>query len=176
MRSFLKIVSAAGLAMALAASAQAAPYVGSVSYSLSTLPGLVASGSGSGTSTPAGTITLPSAWASAGPLLITLAPTAAAPLSALNIVLTAPGPCSLTAAGGPGGGVGGACGLGGTANALVGGAPFLIVPLSNLGAGGRVSFGAYGSYIDGQQWTTGTAPVTINGVTLTTDNGGPIFR
>jgi hypothetical protein len=108
-----------------------------------------------------------------------LAPTAAAPLSALNIVLTAPGPCSFTAAGGPGGGVGGPCGLGGTANALVGGAPFLIVPLNILGAGGRLGFGPYGSYIDAQQWTTGTVPVTINGVTLTTGNaaspGAPLF-
>jgi hypothetical protein len=114
-----------------------------------------------------------SQWAATGPTLITLAPTAAAPLSALNIVLTAPGPCSFTGAGGPGGGLGGACALGGTANALVGGAPFLIVPLHALGVAGRISFGPYGSYIDAQSWTTGVAPVTLNGVVLTTD-GIPI--
>ncbi len=51
MRRFLTFISAAGLAMALAVSAQATPYVGSASFALSTLPGLVAAGSGSGTST-----------------------------------------------------------------------------------------------------------------------------
>jgi hypothetical protein len=88
-------------------------------------------------------------------------------------MLTAPGPCSFTGAGGPGGGLGGACALGGTANALVGGAPFLIIPLSGLGVAGRPSFGPYGSYIDAQSWTTGTAVVTVNGVALTR-NGVPI--
>ena len=179
MRSFLKIVSAVGLAMALATSAQAAQFSGNASYALSTLPGLVASGSGSGVSTSALVTIATTAWASAGPTLITLAPTAAAPLSALNIVLTAPGPCSFTASGGQGGGFGGACALGGTANALVGGAPFLIVPFTvggqGIGVGGRIAFGGYGSYIDGQPWTTGQVPVTINGVTLTTENGADIF-
>ncbi len=46
---------------------------------------------------------------------------------------------------------------------------------AGVGVGGRIAFGPYGSWIDGQQWTTGVAPVTINGVTLTTDNGAPIF-
>ena len=170
MRRFLMFISAAGLAMALAVSAQATEFSGSASFALSTLPGLVASGTGSGTSAPAGTITLPGGWAATGPVLITLAPTAAAPLSALNIQLTAPGPCSLTAAGGNAGGVGGGCGLGGTVNALVGGAPFLIVPFDILGQNGRLTFGPYGSYIDAQAWTTGTATVTINGVAQTTGN------
>jgi hypothetical protein len=65
--------------------------------------------------------------------------------------------------------MGGPCGLGGTANALVAGAPFLIVPLSGIGQTGRLAFGPYGSYIDARAWTTGVAPVTINGVTLTTN-------
>ncbi|MBW2373930.1 MAG: PEP-CTERM sorting domain-containing protein, partial [Deltaproteobacteria bacterium] len=75
------------------------------------------------------------------------------------------GPCSFTGAA-----LGGSCALGGTANALVAGAPFLIVPLSGLGVNGRVSFGPYGSYIDAKDWTTGVTAVTVNGVTLTTNN------
>ncbi len=167
MRNLLKIVLAAGLAMALAASAQAAQFQNSqVSYGLSTLPPLVATGSGSGVSTP-GMVTIATAgWAVTGPTLITLAPTAAAPLTALNIVLTAPGPCTFT--GSP---IGGPCALGGTANALVGGAPFLIVPLSGMGAAGRQMFGPYGSWIDAQSWQTGVATPTVAGVGLTTDNG-----
>ena len=51
MRRSLELISAVGLAMALATSAQAAQFTGNVSYGLSTLPALVASGSGSGTST-----------------------------------------------------------------------------------------------------------------------------
>jgi hypothetical protein len=165
MRSFLKIVSAAGLAMALAISAQAAPFTGSVSYSLGGLAPLVAGGSGSGNSP--GTVSIASAgWAQTGPLLLTLSPTAAAPLTAINIVLTAPGPCAALP---------GPCPLGGTANALVGGAPFLVVPLSGVGISTRQTFGGYGSYIDAQQWQIGSVPLTVNGVTLTTDNGAPII-
>ena len=166
MRRFLMFISAAGLAMALAVSAQATQFVGSASFALSTLPGLVASGTGSGNSP--GVVTIATAgWGATGPVLITLAPTAAAPLTALNIVLSAPGPCAALP---------GPCGLGGTVNALVGGAPFLVVPFVNaagtigLGVGGRLAFGPYGSYIDAQPWTTGTATVTINGVGLTTGN------
>ena len=171
MRKLMKFISAVGLAMALAASSQATPYVGGASFALATLPGLVAAGSGTGASLP-NLVTIN--WTAAGaigPVLITLAPTAAAPLSALNILLTAPGPCSF--AGTP---VGGACPLGGTANALVAGAPFLIVPLSGLGVAGRVGFGPYGSYIDAQSWIAATAVATINGApmttTVTTPGGG----
>jgi hypothetical protein len=181
MRSFLKIVSVAGLGMMLAASVQAAQFTGNISFALSTLPGLVASGSGSGASAP-GLVTIATAgWAATGPTLITLDPTAAAPLTALNILLTAPGPCSFTASGGQGGGLGGPCGLGGTANALVGGGPFLVVPFVNpagtqgIGLGGQLTFGIYGSYIDAQIWTTGQVPVTVGGATLTTENGALIF-
>lgn len=164
MRSFFKIFSAAGLAMALAASAQAAPFSGSVSFGLSTLPPLVASGSGNGNSP--GPITIATAaWAATGPILLTLNPTAAAPLTALEILLTAPGPCAALP---------GSCPLAGTSNALVGGAPFLIVPLSGIGVAGRVSFGPYGSFIDAQPWTTGQATPTVGGVALTTENGAVI--
>jgi hypothetical protein len=198
MRNLVKFISAAGLAMALAVSAQATPYVGGASFALSTLPGLVASGSGTGTSA-AGLVTI--VWTnggSAGPTFITLAPTAAAPLSALNIVVTAP---SGVFTGTP---LAGAAALGGTANAFVAGAPFLIVPFTEtvtgpkpgfgnsaavcqqggiapcgIGLGGRLSFGAYASYIDANTWSTGAVPLTINGVTLTTGNvttpGVPIF-
>ena len=166
MRSFLKIVSAAGLAMALAISAQAAPFTGNVSYGLSTLTPLVASGSGSGASTVGpNLITLPSpAFAATGPVLITLDPTAAAPLTGLNILLTALANCSFT--GSP---IGGSCPLGGTANALVGYNPFLIVPLSGMGVAGRQTFGPYGSWIDAQPWIAATATATVGGVPLTTE-------
>jgi hypothetical protein len=161
MRSFLKIVSAAGLAMALATSAQAAPFTGSVSYSLGGLAPLVATGSGSGNS-PGGVTIATASWAQTGPLTLTLAATAAPPLTAIRIALTAPGPCSALP---------GSCPLGGTANALVAGANFLTVPLSGIGVNGRQSFGPYGSYIDAQPWQTGVVPITVNGVTLTTGNG-----
>jgi hypothetical protein len=141
------------------------PFTGSVSYGLSTLPPLVFSGTGNGNSP--GTVTIATAaWAASGPVLITLAPTAAAPLTALNLNLIAPGPC---------GALPGSCPLGGTVNALVGGAPFLIVPASGIGVQGRQLFGPYGSWIDAQAWQTGVAPVTVGGNTLLTDNGAPIF-
>ena len=73
MRSFFKIFSAAGLAMALAASAQAAPFTGFVSFGLSSLPPLVASGSGNGNSPGPVTIAT-AAWAATGPVLLTLNP------------------------------------------------------------------------------------------------------
>jgi len=161
MRSLLKIVSAAGLAMVLATSAQATQFTGNVSYSLGGLAPLVASGTGSGNSP--GTITIGTAgWAATGPVNLTLAATAAPPLTAIDIKLTAPGPCAALP---------GPCALTGTANALVGGAPFLVVPLSGIGVTGRQAFGPYGSYIDAQAWQTGVVPITVNGVTLTTDNG-----
>ena len=173
MRSLLKIVSAAGLAMALATSAQAVPFTGTVSFGLSTLTPLAASGSGSGTSAPGlVTIATPS-WAvtaATGANRITLDPTAAAPLTALSILLVAPGPCTLTGA--P---VGGPCALGGTANALVGGAPFLIVPLGGLGVPGRISFGPYGSWIDAQAWTAATATPTVGGSPVLDDYGVPFY-
>jgi hypothetical protein len=164
MRSKLKIVSATVFVLVLAVGAHAVPFTGSVSFGLATLPPLTASGSGSGNS-PGPISILTTAWASTGPVLITLSPTAAPPLTALNILLVGPGPCASLP---------GSCAMAGTANALVGGAPFLVVPLSGLGVAGRVGFGAYGSYIDAQAWQTGTVPVTINGVPLTTGAGGPI--
>jgi len=163
MRSFLKIVSAAGLAMMLAASAQAAPFNGEVSFGLSTLPPTVATGSGNGNSP--GPVTIATAsWAQTGPVNITLAPTASSPLTGLNIVLTAPGPCATLP---------GSCALAGTSNALVGGNPFLIVPLDGLGKVSNITFGPYGSFIDAQAWTTGVATATVGGNPVTTDNGGP---
>jgi hypothetical protein len=165
MRGLLKFISAAGLALALASSAQALQFTNStVSFGLSSLPPLVATGTGSGNSPGPVTILTP-AWAATGPVLITLAPTAAAPLTALNIVLTAPGPCAALP---------GSCPLAGTSNALVGGAPFLVVPLSGLGVAGRISFGPYGSYIDAQPWTTGVASPTVGGVPITDGYGAPI--
>jgi hypothetical protein len=157
----------------VASTSHAAPFTGNVSFALATLPAIVASGGGTGTSCGAcASITIqPTGWGTAA-TLITLAPTAAAPLSALNGFISNPA-CNFGGAGGPNGGVGGACGLGGTVNALVNGAPFLVVPLSGIGQAGRVSFGPYVSYIDAQPWTTGTLPVTINGVGLLTDNGAP---
>ena len=93
MRRFLTFISAAGLAMALATSAQATQFSGFVSYSLSGLTPLVASGTGSGNSP--GTVTIATAgWAVTGPILLTLSPTAAPPLTAINLVMTAPGPCA----------------------------------------------------------------------------------
>ena len=174
-------------ALALATSAQALQFQGQVSFALSTLPGLVASGSGWGTSiaTPpkpgpgvlgdVATITshpptYPLPWAASGPVRIGLGHLAP-PVSAISISLVAPGPCSFTDA--SGNALGGPCALGGAWSAWVAGAPFLVVPLSALGVAGRVSFGTYGSYIDGQSWQTGIAIVTINGVPLTT-NGVPI--
>ncbi len=170
MRSFLKIVSAAGLAMALAASAQAAQFTGSISYGLSTLTPLVATGSGSGASTVGpNLITLPATPPFAAAFSnITLDPTAAAPLTGLDIQLTAPVSCSFT-----GTAIGGPCPLGGTANALVGYAPFLIVPLSGMGVAGRQVFGPYGSWIDAQSWVAATATATVAGAPLLTDNGAP---
>jgi len=170
MRSFLKIVSAAGLVMALATSAQAAQFNGTVSYGLSTLTPIVATGSGSGTSTVGpNLVTLPATpFAITGPVNITLDPTAAAPLTGLAATITAPVNCSF-----PGSPIGGSCPLGGTVNALVGYQPFLIVPLSGIGVNGRQTFGPYGSYIDAQAWTAGVATATVDGVALTTDNGAP---
>ena len=165
MHRFLKFISAAGLAMALATSAQATQFSGLLSYSLAGLAPVTASGTGSGNSP--GPITIATtAWAATGPLLQPLAATAAPPLTAINLVMTAPGPCAALP---------GSCPLGGTANALVGGAPFLIVPMSGLGVSGRQAFGPYGSFIDAQAWQTGVVPITVAGVTLTTDNGAPIF-
>ena len=173
MRKLLTLISAAGLALALATSASALPFNGQFSFALSTLPGLTGSGTGSSVST-AGLVTLPAtpfgSAAATGANKITLAATAAAPLSAISAVLLAPANCSFTAAGGGGGGFGGPCGLGGTINALVASAPFLVVPASGLGGTARVAFGPYLSYIDPQPWTTGVATITINGVALTTGN------
>ena len=101
--------------------------------------------------------------------LITLSPTAAAPLSALSGTLVNPA-CTFASNGGNAGGVGGACGLGGTINALVNNAPFLVVPLAILGNNGRLTFGPYGSYIDAKDWTTAATSITVNGVPLTTNN------
>jgi len=157
MRNLLKLISTTGLAMALATSSDARPFSGRIGFSLGGLAPLVASGTGSGDSP--GTISiLTASWAQTGPVLIGLGP-AAPPISALNIRLTAPGPCAALP---------GSCALDGTANGLVAGAPFLVVPLSALGAGGRQSFGPYGSYIDAQPWQTGVVPITVNGVTLIT--------
>jgi len=175
------------LALALATSAQALQFQGQVSFSLSTLPGLVVSGSGWGMSiaTPPkpgpgvlgdlATITsypptYPLPWADSGRVQLPVTP-ASAPITRAYISLVAPGPCSFTDA--PSNVLGGPCALGGAWSALVGDAPFLVVPLSALGVAGRVSFGPYGSYIDAQSWQTGIATVTINGVPLNT-NGVPI--
>jgi hypothetical protein len=173
MNKALKHVSATGLAMALATSAQALQFQGQVSFAVWTLPGLVASGSGSGSSGPGGITIFTTAWAWTGPVLVTYPPTAAAPRPSQRILLVAPGPCTFTAGGGPGGGLGGPCSLGGTLNVLAGGAPFLIVPLSGLGVAGRVNLGPYGSYIDAQSWTAATATPTVAGSPLTS-NGVPI--
>jgi hypothetical protein len=156
----------------VASTSHAAPFTGNVSFSLATLPAIVASGGGTGTSCGAcGSISVgPAGWATVaatGVNQITLNPTAAAPLTAFSAFISAPA-CNFGGAGGPNGGVGGACGLGGTVNALVANAPFLIVPLSGIGQNGRVMFGPYVSYFDAQSWTTGTLPVTINGATLVT--------
>jgi len=190
------LVAAAFVLGMVASTSHAAPFSGSVSFGLSTLTPLATSGSGSGVSTMApNQITIATAaWAQTGPVHITLAPTAAAPLTALNLVLTAPGPCAFTGAA-----LGGSCALGGTANALVGGAPFLIVPFTaavsggvpaispqcaagqvpcGLGLGGRLLFGPYGSYIDAKDWTTAATSITVNGVPLTTGNTqspGPVW-
>jgi hypothetical protein len=169
----LKCLSAAGLAAALATSAQAVQFQDSnVSFRLSSLPPLVASGSGSGTSAPGLVTIATTAWAATGPTLIPLNPTAAPPISRLEASLVAPGPCSFADA--PGNALGGPCALDGAWNAWVAGRPYLVMPLSGLGVAGRVSFGVYGSYIDAQQWSTGTATFTINGVTLLTTNGAPL--
>jgi hypothetical protein len=168
MRGMMRSLVAAAFVLGMVAStSHAAPFTGGVGFSLAGLAPLAAVGAGSGVSTTApNQITIATAaWAQTGPLLITIAPTAAAPLTALNVVLTAPGPCAFTGAN-----LGGSCGLGGTANALVGGAPFLVVPLGGLGVNGRVAFGPYGSYIDAKDWTTALTAVTVNGVTLTTNN------
>ncbi|MCP5057790.1 MAG: PEP-CTERM sorting domain-containing protein, partial [bacterium] len=149
---------------------------GGVSFALSTLPAITASGAGSGSSAggAGSVITLtgaPFAIATRlGANKITLAPTAAAPLSAVSAIMSAPTGCTFSAGGGGGGGFGGACGLGGTINALVASAPFLIVPASGLGGSARVAFGPYLSYIDPKVWTTGATSVTINGVGVTSGN------
>jgi hypothetical protein len=162
MRRLLTFVSAAGLAVALATSAQAVPFTGTVSVGVSSLPAIAASGSGSGTSAPGVVTIATSAWAATGP---TLTPVPA-PFTALNIRLTAPGPCTFTGA--P---VGGPCLLGGTANFLAGGAPLLVVPLGGLGVAGRISLGPLGSYIDAQSWTAGTATPTVAGGPIIDDYG-----
>jgi hypothetical protein len=163
MRSLLKIVSAVGLAMALATSAQAVltPFTGQISYGLSTLPPIIATGAGSG-NTP-GVVTINTAAWAATTTLLTLDPTAAPPLSALAVQLTAPGPCAALP---------GSCPLGGTVNALVAGTPFLVVPNSPIGQSTKFSFGPYGSYLQAQAWQTGVVPVTVGGVTLTETPGG----
>ena len=188
MRRLAKLISAVGLAMALATSAQATVFKGRLSFSLGGL-GLAVSGSGWGTSiaTPPkpgpgvlGDVvaiasyppSYPLPWAATGPVTITLNATAAPPIDDLYIALTAPGPCSFTDA--PGNVLGGPCALGGVWSAWIAGQPFLVVPLSGLGVTGRVSFGNYGSYFDAQSWQTGIATVTINGVPLTTANGAPL--
>jgi hypothetical protein len=56
---------------------------------------------------------------------------------------------------------------------LVGGAPFLVVPLGGLGVPGRVNFGFYGSYIDAQSWAAATATPTIGGSPVLDDYGVP---
>jgi hypothetical protein len=157
----------------VASTSQAAPFSGNVQFLLGVLPPITASGAGTGTSCGAcGAITIqPAGWGTVS-TLVTLAPTAAPPLTAIEGFVSNPA-CNFGGAGGPGGGVGGACGLGGTVTALVNNGPFLVVPLSAIGVNGRVTFGAFGSYIDAQAWTTGTLPITVNGVTLTTDNGAP---
>jgi hypothetical protein len=160
----LKSLVAAGFVLGLVTStSQAAPFTGNVSFALATLPSIVATGGGTATSCGAcGDLTIvPVAW---GVTMtnITLSPTAANPLSALSGTLVNPA-CTFDGMGGNGGGVGGACGLGGTINALVNGQPFLVVPLAVLGQNGRLTFGQFGSWIDGQAWTTGTATATING-------------
>ena len=169
MRGMVRSLVAAGFVLGMVAStSHAGPFIGGVGFSLAGLAplGAVGAGSSSVSTTAPNQITIATAgWAATGPVLITLAPTAAAPLTALNIRLTAPGPCSFTGAN-----LGGSCALGGTANALVGGAAFLVVPLSGLGMNGRVAFGPYGSYVDAKDWTTGVTGVTVNGVTLTTGN------
>jgi len=160
----LKSLVAAGFVLGLVTStSQAAPFTGNVSFALGTLPSIVASGGGTATSCGAcSSLTIaPAAWGSAM-TLITLAPTAAAPLSALSGTIVNPA-CNFGGMGGNAGGVGGACGLGGTINALVNGQPFLVVPLAIIGQNGRLTFGPFGSYIDGQAWTTGTATATVNG-------------
>jgi hypothetical protein len=176
------------LAMALATGAQATIFTGGVSFSLGGLAPQVASGTGWGTSiaTPpkpgpcvlgdVATITsypptYPLPWAAVGPVRIGMGPSAF-PISAVTFSLVAPGPCSFTDA--PGNVLGGPCALGGAWSASVAGRPFLVIPLSGLGVTGRVSFGPYGSYIDAQQWRTGTATFTINGVAFTTTNGAPL--
>ncbi|MBW2397398.1 MAG: PEP-CTERM sorting domain-containing protein, partial [Deltaproteobacteria bacterium] len=181
MRKLIQFFMVAGLAVALSASAQAGALgSGSFSFSLATLPGITGGGSGPGSSAggAGSVITLGGTPFGTGLTLVTLAGTAAAPLSALKATLIAPTGCTFSAGGGGGGGFGGACGMGGTINALVGTAPFLIVPASPLGGAARLGFGPYGSYIDPQVWTTGVAFNTINGVIMTTGNvtspGGPI--
>jgi hypothetical protein len=188
MRRFLASISAVAFALALATSAQALQFQGQVSFSMGGLAPQVVSGTGWGTSiaTPpkpgpgvlgdVATITsnpptYPPPWAAVGPVRTGLGPSAF-PISGLSFSLVAPGPCSFTDA--PGNVLGGPCPLGGAWSAFVGGAPFLVIPLSALGVAGRVSFGPYGSYIDAQQWRTGTATFTINGVALTTTNGAPL--
>ncbi len=179
MRRLFKFISVAGLALALAASANAGALVGgTLSFALGTLTPLTGTGVGPGSSAgpPGSAVTLgsPTAFATVlalGASKITLAPTAAAPLSALSASVVAPTGCSFTGAV-----VGATCALGGTVNALVGGAPFLIVPLAGgpatgAGLGGRLAFGPYGSYIDFiAGWSAGAVGVTINGVQLTTGN------
>ena len=170
----MRSLVAAGFVLGMVAStSQAAPFSGSVTFTLGTLAPIVSSGSGTGTSCGAcASITIqPDGWGTTA-TLVTLAPTAAAPLTALQGAISNPA-CNFGGMGGPGGGVGGACGLGGTVNALVANAPFLVVPLSGIGQNGRVAFGPYISYIDAQSWTTGTATATVNGVPVVTDNGAP---
>ena len=177
------------LALALATSTQATPFQGSVSFALSFIPGsrLVASGSGWGTSiakTPKpgpgvlGDVATITSYPPTYPLPWVVVErdgipvTATPPITRGYISLVGPGPCAFTGA--PGNLLGGPCALGGALSLLVADFPFLIVPFSALGVAGRVSIGPYGSYIDAQQWRTGTATFTINGVALTTTNGAPL--
>lgn len=177
MRSWIKSIPLMALGVALANTATAAGTTeGSFGFALSTFPPVSAYGFGPGSggvgadltvtlgATPFGTTVR------TGAAKIRLASTAAPPLSALSIKMLAPTNCTFSAGGGGGGGLGGPCGLGGTINALVGGAPYLVVPASPIGGSARLTFGPYGSYIDPNVWTTGVASITINGVPLTTGN------
>ncbi|MCP5065328.1 MAG: hypothetical protein GY946_02075, partial [bacterium] len=148
MHKLFKFGSVLGLALALSASAHAGALLGgTLSFALGTLTPLTGTGVGPGSSAggPGTAITLGGApfgtVLALGASKITLAPTAAAPLSALEASVVAPTGCSFTGAV-----AGGTCALGGTVNALVGGAPFLIVPLAGgpatgAGLGGRLAFG-----------------------------------
>jgi len=107
MNKLIKFVSVAGLSMALAVSAQAgALSSGSFNFALSALPGITGTGSGPGSSAggAGSVITLGGTPFGTGLTLVTLAASAAAPLSALKATLIAPTGCTFSAGGGGGGG------------------------------------------------------------------------